>query len=103
MDTALELYHQANTRVTTGQLNRAVEAAFSKHRPKARYGKPPRFFYATQVDVNPPTIVVFVNDHRVFRDDWREYLKGQLRQELPFAEIPMKIVFRDRSRVELEE
>jgi GTP-binding protein len=102
VDLATDLHRQSFTRVTTGELNRTVAAAFDQHRPKARGGRPPRLFYATQAEVNPPTIVCFVNDREIFRDDWREFLKNRLRETLPFKEVPIKVVFRNREKIELQ-
>jgi GTP-binding protein len=99
---AIDLHRQAHTRVSTGELNRTVAAAFDQHKPKARGGKPPKLFYATQTEVNPATIVCFVNDRELFRDEWREYLKNRLRQTLPIKEVPIKIIFRNRQKVVLE-
>jgi GTP-binding protein len=103
VDLALDLHRQAHSRVSTGELNRAVRAAFDLHRPKARGGKPPRLFFATQVEINPPTIVCFVNDAEMFGDDYREYLKNKLRESLPYREVPIKVIFRNREKVELED
>lgn len=102
IDLALELHRQTYNRVGTGELNRVVQDAFQKHRPKGRFGKPPRLFYATQVGVAPPEIVCFVNDSAIFNDAWREYLKRRLRLALPFSQVPLKVVFRNRERIELE-
>lgn len=103
VDLALDLHRQSHFRVTTGELNRAVRAAFDRHRPKGKYGKPPKLFYATQVETNPPTILVYVNEARIFGRDWREYLKNRLREVLPFREIPLKIIFKNRDRIDLDQ
>lgn len=102
VDLALDLHRQSHCRVTTGELNRAMRAAFDIHRPKARGGRPPRLYFATQAEINPPTIVCFVNDSEMFGEDYREYLKNKLRESLPWREVPLKIVFRNREKVELE-
>ncbi|MCK6439526.1 MAG: ribosome biogenesis GTPase Der [Planctomycetes bacterium] len=102
IDLALDLHKQTNLRVGTGELNRAVHEAFELQRPHARMGKQPKLFYATQVEVNPPTILVYVNDAQNFPSSWREYLKHRLREKLPFGEIPLKVIFKNRERVELE-
>jgi len=103
MDLALDLYRQSHLRVSTGELNRVVQKAFDRHRPKGKYGKPPKLFYATQVETNPPTILVYVNEARIFGRDWREYLKNRLRESLPFSEIPLKVIFKDRERIDLNQ
>jgi GTP-binding protein len=56
-----------------------------------------RVRYATQAETSPPTFVLFVNDKRHFNKDYVRYLSNRLREELPFKEIPVRIVLRDKS------
>lgn len=98
---ALELYEQAKTRVTTSELNQALEEALSLHRPTRRKVKSPKIYYTTQVSVSPPTFVLFVNDPKLFDSDYERYLSNQLRRKLPFSEVPMKFHFRARTKVQL--
>lgn len=102
IELALDLHRQAHMRAGTGELNRAIQDAFDRLKPRARFGKVPKLFYAVQVEVAPPAILVFVNDTRLFRQDWRDYLKGQLRARFTFGEIPLKIIFKNRERVDLK-
>jgi hypothetical protein len=46
--------------------------------------------------VNPVTIVLMVNKPHVFDKEYRRYFTSQLRDTLPFPEIPIKLVFRER-------
>ena len=64
-------------------------------------GKLPKMFYATQVGIEPPTIVVFVNDPDLFGKDYDRFLQNRFREHLPFREVPLQIVFRRREKVEL--
>ncbi|MCF6157935.1 MAG: ribosome biogenesis GTPase Der [wastewater metagenome] len=98
---AEELYKQARTRVTTSELNQAIEEALALHRPTRRKTKTPKIYYATQVDVAPPTFILFVNDPKLFDKDYERYLSNQLRNKLPFPEIPLKFHFKARTKSEL--
>jgi len=93
---ARELYRQASTRVTTGELNRVVEAAMQIRGPHRRGRRPPKVLYATQAGVRPPTMVLFVNDPTIFTAKFTRFLTNYLRDHLPIAEIPIKIVYRRR-------
>ena len=95
LELALELFEQANLRVSTGELNRVLERAMEA-RPPSSGGHYARIFYATQAGVAPPTIVLFVNDKKHFGKDFLRYLGHQLREELPFKEVPIRLVLRDR-------
>ncbi|HHT9129165.1 MAG TPA: ribosome biogenesis GTPase Der [Candidatus Wujingus californicus] len=97
---SLELYEQANTRITTSELNQAIEEAITLRRPTRSKSKSPRIYYATQVSVSPPTFVLFVNNPKLFDSDYERYLTNQLRSKLPFSEIPMKFHFRHRKQTQ---
>jgi len=90
-----QLFRQAQTRVTTGQLNTVIEAILDKRGPSHRSGtRRPKIYYASQVAVAPPTIVCFVNDVRSFDRSYQRFLVNQFREYLPFEEIPIRVVLR---------
>ncbi len=92
-----DLAAQARYRTTTGELNRIVEAIVQRRRPRAAGGRLPKIYYATQSGIEPPTIVFFVSDPEAFDANYVRYVENALRKELPFAEVPLKIVFRKSS------
>jgi GTP-binding protein len=99
IDLARALFKQAQTRVSTGTLNKVLAAAVQTRsgRPRRGHGSV-RVYYGSQVAVNPPTIVLFVNDPSLIRDDYRRFLLNRLRESLPFAEIPIRFLFRSHHR-----
>lgn len=95
---ALErLFDQAGSRVSTADLNRALAAAFERRRPHTRTSKEAKLFYGTQTGVHPPTILLFVNEPKLFDMEYRRYLKSYLRRVFPFREIPVRLRFRGKS------
>jgi len=56
----------------------------------------PKIFYATQVAVQPPTILLFCNEPKSFSATYRRYLLGVFRDQLPFGEVPIKLYLRKR-------
>jgi GTP-binding protein len=97
---ALELYDQASTRVGTGQLNRAIRGILEHRGPTNRLGSEARVYFASQVKTNPPTLVMVVNDPERFTQNYERFLMNRIREELPFEEVPVKLILRARSRVE---
>ena len=93
---ARELFEQAHNRVGTGELNRTLTRALDARSPSSS-GHAARIYYATQADIAPPTFVLFVNEKKHFNKDAIRYLQNRIRAELPFAEIPVRIVLRDRN------
>ncbi|REJ66393.1 MAG: ribosome biogenesis GTPase Der [Planctomycetota bacterium] len=90
------LFKQTRERVTTGRLNRLVAAAVAKNPPPIHKGRPAKVYYATQVGVQPPTLVLFCNNPSAFSQPYRRYLLKVFRDNLPFAEVPIKLYLRKR-------
>jgi GTP-binding protein len=103
VDVATQLFKQARTRVGTGRLNNILNEAITQKTPSAKRGKrTPRFYYATQIAVAPPTIVVFVNAAELVTTEYERFLLNRFREALPFEEIPIRLIFRSRRRVAAE-
>jgi GTP-binding protein len=87
---------QAQVRVSTSRINEVVRAAIATNHPPMRSSRHPRIYYATQVAVAPPTIVLKCNDAQLIDRSWQRYLLGVLHDELPFPEVPIKVYYRSR-------
>jgi GTP-binding protein len=99
LDLANELFKQAITKVSTPRLNKAIEVITEQRMGgKSKGGSLPKIYYATQVSANPITIIVFVNKTELFDENFRRYLIGRLRDYLGFAEVPIRLLVRPRSR-----
>ena len=97
IDLASSLFKQSRTRVGTGMLNQALKEALEKNTPSAKRGRrSPKFYYATQIATQPPTIVVFVNAASSVTKDYERFLLNRFRERLPFGEIPIRLIFRSR-------
>jgi GTPase len=97
------LFKQAQLRVSTGTLNRVVREAVEAHAPASRENRMPRIYYATQVGIAPPTIVLFVNSTRLFDATYQRYLLNVFREKLPFRDIPIKLYMRSKKQEEPRE
>jgi GTP-binding protein len=92
------LHRQACSRVPTPQLNRLIKQALIKHPPPMGSNKRrPKIFYATQVGIQPPTIVLKCNHPDNFDASYRKYLQGVLYDSLDFGEVPIRLVLESRS------
>jgi GTP-binding protein len=96
VDLASELHDQASERVSTGVLNRLIEGILERRGPTSKLGTQVRVYYAAQVAVCPPTIVLVVNRPDLFTDNYRRYLLNRFRETLPFEEVPIKLLVRGR-------
>lgn len=93
----------ANThamRVSTGTLNSVVQDAIAAVPPPTDKGRKLKIFYATQVDVKPPTFVVFVNNRELMHFSYERYLENQLRKAFGFDGTPIRLYVRERASSE---
>jgi GTPase len=93
---AQAIYKQSRQRVPTGVLNRVVRAAVKNWPPPLRMNRIPRILFAVQVGSEPPTIVLKCNAKELFDEDYKRYLLGVFREQLPFKEVPIKLYFRSK-------
>ena len=56
-----------------------------------------RLYFATQVEVGPPTIVISASAPRSVSDPYRRYLLNAFRKELPFHEVPIRLYVRGKA------
>jgi GTP-binding protein len=99
LDVAAELFKQGTTWVPTAKLNKAIEAIKSQ-RIKAgrRKTKFPKIYYATQVSVNPVTILAFVNEPKLFDEGYRRPVISRLGELLELDEVPIRLFVRSRRK-----
>ena len=101
VELAHELHGQATTRVGTGELNRTIEGIVARQGPTSKAGTHGRVYYAAQVKTEPPTLVLVVNKPEMFKGAYERYLMNRFREELPYDEVPIRVIFRSRKRAEL--
>ncbi len=100
LSAAKESYAQSVRRITTGTLNDIVNEAVSMTEPPAMSGKRLKIYYATEVSVQPPTFVIFVNDEALVHFSYKRYMENYFRKTFGFAGTPIKIIFRNRGKEE---
>jgi GTP-binding protein len=94
---------QHKRRVSTAVINEALEEAGRWHTPPTtRQGKQGKIYYGTQVAAQPPAIVLFVNDPKLFNDNYRRYIERQFRQNLGFTGTPIRLMWRGKKLREVE-
>ncbi|MHC4213428.1 MAG: ribosome biogenesis GTPase Der, partial [Planctomycetota bacterium] len=96
LDLAFELFKQSSTWISTGPLNRAFEAIKSQRVGSggSGRGRRPKIYYATQIAVNPISILMFVNRPDLFEEGYRKFIVGRLRELLDIEEVPIRLLAR---------
>ncbi|MGI6401114.1 MAG: ribosome biogenesis GTPase Der [Thermoguttaceae bacterium] len=90
------LFRQSQTRIPTNLLNKLITAAMNHTAPPLFHFRKPKIYYATQISVAPPTIVLFCNIPEAFTPSYRRFLLNVIRDELPIGEVPIRLWFRKR-------
>ncbi len=91
------VYAQYSARITTGQLNKAIDRALTRTQPPMHKGKRLKFYYATQVSTRPPTFVSFVNFPDGVHFSYRRYLANQIREAFALDKTPLRLLLRQRT------
>lgn len=97
LETVNEVYSFRNLRVSTGVLNDILIEAVLMNQPRTVKSKRLKIFYGTQVAVNPPKFVIFVNDNTIVHFSYQRYLENKIRESFEFMGTPIQIEFRNRS------
>lgn len=91
-----KIYNNYTKRITTSALNAIVDDATLYNPPGMTTKGRPKFYYATQVSIKPPTFVFFVNNPELIHFSYTRYLENQLRQTFDYTGTPIKIIYRKR-------
>ncbi len=102
LEAALEIASERRRRVPTPALNAWLREATARRPAPSVRGKQPRFLYATQVSIEPPTFVLFASDASTIHFSYRRYLENRLREAFGFDGTPLRLVIRERQREDLE-
>jgi GTP-binding protein len=96
LNLAQQLHKQAGVRAGTSELNRVIRDAVEKNPPPIRYNRQAKIYYATQVDVYPPSVVLFTNGPELLDQTYQRYLLKALRDHFPFGEVAIKLSVRSK-------
>lgn len=96
LDAVNEVYSFRNLRVSTGVLNDLLIEAVLMNQPRIVKGKRLKIYYGTQVAVNPPKFVIFVNDSEIVHFSYQRYLENKIREAFEFKGTPIVMEFRNR-------
>jgi GTP-binding protein len=97
LDLVQGIHDEYSHRINTGLLNRIIEDAIFRNEPPLHRGKRLKFYYATQVAVKPPTVVLFVNYPDAVHFSYERYLVNQIRETAELPRTPIRIFFRERT------
>jgi len=95
--TVVRVHDTSQMRISTGALNGWIDVWTQRQAPPNFKGRPLKLLYATQADVAPPTFVFSVNSETFVTRAYEQYLRNRIREDLGFAEVPFRLIFKARS------
>ena len=91
-----EVHDASLLRIQTNVLNEVIMDAQLMTPPPTHKGQRLKIYYASQVTVAPPTIVLFVNDPKLLHFSYERYLENRMREAFGFVGTTIRIIARQR-------
>jgi GTP-binding protein len=88
---------EAEKRIETGQLNDIIGKEFISRPPRFPKNKTCKIMYITQVDINAPTFLVFVNHKERANFAFKRRIENSIRKHFDFMGTPIVIRFKGRT------
>jgi GTP-binding protein len=92
------VYGEFSMRVSTPEVNKAVEKMILKRPPPSIGNTRIKYLYATQTGIRPPTFVVFVNRPKMIHFSYKRFIINQLRVSFGLKHTPINLIFRERKK-----
>ena len=92
-----EVHSNHALRVSSALLNDILLDAVATNPTPTDKGRRLKIYYITQVAIQPPTFVVFVNDKELMHFSYERFLENQLRHAFEFTGTPIRIITRERN------
>jgi GTP-binding protein len=102
LDEVLQAEAERNKRIDTSDVNEALHELVARRQPPQHAGHEIKINYATQVEVNPPTIVVFCSKPDLLQEHYIRYLHNGFRDKFGFHGSPLIIKLKAKNKAREE-
>ena len=96
LDILIEVDAERRKRVSTSQVNDALQQLLARRQPPQAAGHEVKLNYASQVETNPPAIAVFGNNPDMLQEHYVRYLHNGFREFWGFKGSPLRILMRSK-------
>ena len=97
LDLILEVDAERHKRISTSQVNEALQNIVGRRQPPQAAGFEIKLNYATQVETAPPTILIFGNNPDLLQEHYVRYLHNCFREVWGFTGNPLRLTFKRKS------
>ena len=99
MDEILRVYEKWNTRVSTGLLNKWLNAFKKVQAMPNDKGLHLNLRFLSQISVRPPCFFLFVNRRSLLSTRFQRHLRASIVKEFGFEGVPVRLLVRDSKLV----
>ncbi len=85
LETVWQVHEERRKRIPTSKLNDFLEKTIQLQQPRSHGGGVGKIYYGAQVDKEPPTFMLSVNEPRFFARNYLRFINNQLRTEYGFT------------------
>ena len=97
LDLVLHVNQQLHKRISTHEMNEFLKRIIAKNPPKHPTHKRIKFYYASQVDTDPPVFIFSVNNPTLVAENYKRYILNQIYTTFGFEGVTLKLKFKGRS------
>jgi len=97
LDLILYVNQQKKKRIPTHEMNTFLQKIVAKNPPTHTSHKRVKFYFASQVDTNPPLFLFVMNNATLITENYKRFIQNQIRDEFGFDGITIKLKFKDKS------
>jgi GTP-binding protein len=98
LDTIDQVAEEAEKRIPTSPLNKALEGWVKKVPPPTYRTRQVKMNYITQVSIAPPTFFIYTNFPEGIHFSYERYLLNQMREAFGFTGVPIRLQFRKKRK-----
>ena len=95
IDTAIESAKSSMQDVPTSKISTLIEKLTETKPPPYVQGRRIKLKYATQVNHQPPTFIIYGTQTSKLRDNYKRFLESQIRKAFQFKGTPIRLIFKD--------
>jgi GTP-binding protein len=77
-------------------LNDVLNDATTRVQPPSDKGRRLKIYYMTQIQVAPPTFVIFCNNAELFHFSYQRFIENCMRETFGFRGTPIKLIIRQK-------
>ena len=96
LDMLEDIVAEAEKRIDTNELNKAINSEMIQRPPRFPKNKICKLYYITQIDINAPTFIAFINKKDRANFAFKKRIENSIRKNFWFVWTPIVIRFREK-------